>query len=114
MVECDLAKVEVAGSTPVSRSISFDPRPGEGLLRSPTQGRGRQVVRPRSAKPLSAVRFRPAPPKQSASGQWSVAGKHLRGISRVSRACFKNVLRRSSVEARAFRPAKHAAPEKGL
>jgi hypothetical protein len=27
------------------------------------QGRGRQVVRQRSAKPLSAVRFRLAPPK---------------------------------------------------
>ena len=34
MVECDLAKVEVAGSTPVSRSIillAVAPRPGEGL-----------------------------------------------------------------------------------
>ena len=34
MVECDLAKVEVAGSTPVSRSITLlvvAPRPGEGL-----------------------------------------------------------------------------------
>ncbi len=34
MVECDLAKVEVAGSTPVSRSIFLlvvAPRPGEGL-----------------------------------------------------------------------------------
>ena len=28
MVECDLAKVEVAGSTPVSRSRNFDPRLG--------------------------------------------------------------------------------------
>ena len=32
MVECDLAKVEVAGSTPVSRSILFHPRHGEGFL----------------------------------------------------------------------------------
>ena len=35
MVECDLAKVEVAGSTPVSRSIKFSPiaprNHGEGL-----------------------------------------------------------------------------------
>lgn len=38
MVECDLAKVEVAGSNPVSRSRS--------------QRRGTQVVRERSAKPL--------------------------------------------------------------
>ena len=38
MVECDLAKVEVAGSNPVSRSkLSW---------------RGTQVVRERSAKPL--------------------------------------------------------------
>jgi hypothetical protein len=32
------------------------------LIRSIHTGRGRQVVRQRSAKPLSAVRFRPAPP----------------------------------------------------
>ena len=38
MVECDLAKVEVAGSNPVSRSIFFS-------------GRHSQVVRQRSAKP---------------------------------------------------------------
>ncbi len=33
MVECDLAKVEVAGSTPVSRSmiLAVAPRTGEGL-----------------------------------------------------------------------------------
>ena len=37
-VECDLAKVEVAGSNPVSRSIFF--------------WRHSQVVRQRSAKPL--------------------------------------------------------------
>ncbi len=37
-VECDLAKVEVAGSNPVSRSIFFR--------------RHSQVVRQRSAKPL--------------------------------------------------------------
>ncbi len=42
MVECDLAKVEVAGSTPVSRSIILlvvAPRPGEGLC---SQGHVRQ------------------------------------------------------------------------
>ena len=32
MVECDLAKVEVAGSTPVSRSIDLDPRRGRGFF----------------------------------------------------------------------------------
>jgi hypothetical protein len=30
-VECDLAKVEVAGSIPVSRSIFLEPRTGEGF-----------------------------------------------------------------------------------
>ena len=61
MVECDLAKVEVAGSNPVSRSIF----PLSGSLVLPPQvdffrqeryfieqGRGTQVVRERSAKPL--------------------------------------------------------------
>ena len=61
MVECDLAKVEVAGSTPVSRSINLlaiVPRTSEGLCsqgqqrRHPRTGRGTQVVRERSAKPL--------------------------------------------------------------
>jgi hypothetical protein len=61
VVECDLAKVEVAGSTPVSRSIDFlavAPRTGEGLCsqgqhkRAFNSGRGTQVVRERSAKPL--------------------------------------------------------------
>jgi hypothetical protein len=41
VVECDLAKVEVAGSTPVSRSINLlaiVPRPGEGLCsQEPTE-----------------------------------------------------------------------------
>ena len=70
MVECDLAKVEVAGSNPVSRSmktLSFAPRSGEGFVFDPSAGRsisdaveydqfqirrGTQVVRERSAKPL--------------------------------------------------------------
>ena len=61
MVECDLAKVEVAGSTPVSRSKVFSrlPHTSERVyaLRASTgghsvQGRGTQVVRERSAKPL--------------------------------------------------------------
>ena len=61
MVECDLAKVEVAGSTPVSRSMIFlavAPRAERGYaLRASTgghsySGRGTQVVRERSAKPL--------------------------------------------------------------
>ena len=52
MVERDLAKVDVAGSTPVSRSrfLIEKPRAGEGFFN--VQGRGTQVVRERSAKPL--------------------------------------------------------------
>ena len=59
MVECDLAKVEVAGSNPVSRSrfrlFQIALRTGTIRLRSfcsIEQGRGTQVVRERSAKPL--------------------------------------------------------------
>ena len=67
MVECDLAKVEVAGSNPVSRSRDSNPRQRarvchEGRLLLPPlsvskircKGRGSQVVRQRSAKPLFA------------------------------------------------------------
>ena len=57
MVERDLAKVEVAGSTPVSRSSGIRCQPSEyaggrcgAFLRN--TGRGTQVVRERSAKPL--------------------------------------------------------------
>ena len=59
VVECDLAKVEVAGSNPVSRSRfphcccrpSLAARVfGVGQVRP--RGRGTQVVRERSAKPL--------------------------------------------------------------
>ena len=60
MVECDLAKVEVAGSNPVSRSrflvsnwLVLQRRTGSVSERcSQEQGRGTQVVRERSAKPL--------------------------------------------------------------
>src|SRR5262249_4490209 len=58
VVECDLAKVEVAGSNPVSRSrfprfqlasCSVVHRLGTHSIE---QGRGTQVVRERSSKPL--------------------------------------------------------------
>ena len=57
VVECDLAKVEVAGSNPVSRSIILFLAHRVVLLR-----RRRQVVRQRSAKPPSPVQIRAAPP----------------------------------------------------
>ena len=59
MVECFLAKEDVAGSTPVSRSkeslpeLHFLDKLFAGLERvSSPPGRGTQVVRERSAKPL--------------------------------------------------------------
>jgi hypothetical protein len=57
VVECDLAKVEVAGSNPVSRSrfllIPACSCSADGLVWAlDEQGRGTQVVRERSAKPL--------------------------------------------------------------
>jgi hypothetical protein len=57
VVECFLAKEDVAGSTPVSRSKNIQPavhfsyNPAGGSAK-PTPGRGTQVVRERSAKPL--------------------------------------------------------------
>ena len=74
MVECFLAKEDVAGSTPVSRSnksllcgtrhpaIEWFPRTEQAVwgpfpdiwLGSFSKGRGTQVVRERSAKPLCA------------------------------------------------------------
>ena len=61
LVERDLAKVEVAGSSPVIRSKN-SPREyrGENIIR-----RHSQAVRQRSAKPLSPVRFRVAPPENA-------------------------------------------------
>ena len=57
MVECDLAKVEVAGSNPVSRSRFLCFQLARAPQKDPSgrwieQGRGTQVVRERSAKPL--------------------------------------------------------------
>ena len=54
MVECDLAKVEVAGSNPVSRSRNIVPTPvvEQGFFQHASFRRGTQVVRERSAKPL--------------------------------------------------------------
>ena len=52
LVEHNLAKVGVAGSNPVVRSIFFIGRHG-------------QVVRQRPAKPLSPVRIRMSPPNKT-------------------------------------------------
>jgi len=53
VVECFLAKEDVAGSTPVSRSNNTHLRYTSSTIRQHT-GRGTQVVRERSAKPLCA------------------------------------------------------------
>ncbi len=71
LVERNLAKVEVAGSRPVSRSISTGlggfagvfSSEGTVVLASPRLG-GR-VVMQRPAKPCTPVRFRPQPPFRS-------------------------------------------------
>ena len=63
MVERHLAKVEVAGSSPVIRSNKRVRKP----LSYPffKKRRHSQAVRQRSAKPSSPVRFRVAPPSQT-------------------------------------------------
>ena len=76
VVECDLAKVEVAGSNPVSAPLphtahdhaTLSPARSTTGLEPPhnrsitPRGRRRQAVRQRSAKPPSPVQFRAAPP----------------------------------------------------
>jgi hypothetical protein len=52
VVERDLAKVDVAGSTPVSRSNFHGKASRPRSFFHPAIGRGTQVVRERSAKPL--------------------------------------------------------------
>ena len=62
LVERNLAKVEVAGSIPVIRSKNTGTQNVPVIIR-----RHGQAVRQRSATPLSPVRFRVAPPKNSES-----------------------------------------------
>ena len=94
VVECDLAKVEVAGSNPVSRSnfsfrsvaapggatpretrhwrvsTRFDRRVPLGQIDSGASlGRRSQVVRQRSAKPPSPVQIRTAPPQYPSNSE---------------------------------------------
>ena len=62
LVARNLAKVEVAGSNPVARSMISTGRSSIGLLHIRRSG---QVVRQRPAKPLSPVRIRASPPEFS-------------------------------------------------
>ena len=61
LVERSLAKAEVAGSSPVSRSTKNKAAAAAFSYRFRRHG---QAVRHGSAKPSSPVRFRVAPPKQ--------------------------------------------------
>src|SRR5215472_2200971 len=63
VVECDLAKVEVAGSNPVSRSKTSS-------LRQLLNWRGTQVVRERSAKPLCDGSIPSRASKDSKAPRW--------------------------------------------
>ena len=68
LVEHHLAKVRVAGSNPVVRSIVLDELVGKptSSLEDKTPGwRRGQVVRQRPAKPSPPVRIRASPPKNS-------------------------------------------------
>ena len=71
VVECDLAKVEVAGSNPVSRSTL----PPE-QQRSFPSGRRSQVVRQRSAKPLCGGSNPPGASPTGPATRLGPAGHH--------------------------------------
>ena len=84
LVERNLAKVEVAGSSPVSRS-KLQPRDDLGVFRLGTQQvsqscpwLGGRVVMQRPAKPCTPVRFRPQPPfhVSSPQGPGGEIGRH--------------------------------------
>ena len=64
LVERNLAKVEVAGSNPVSRSRFLVAPPVTGGSGRISLRRGGRVVMQRTATPCMPVRFRPAPPFQ--------------------------------------------------
>jgi hypothetical protein len=78
-----------------------NPRPGRGFF----PWRGSQVVRPRSAKPLSPVRFRPAPPvsPKRGCGTRSFAGLRISAAGSRSPfgACSRLLNASSSIPARA-------------
>ena len=71
MVECDLAKVEVAGSTPVSRSKILMHLPSLAARVLLFEWRGTQVVRERSAKPLCVGSI---PTRASISNPYKIVG----------------------------------------
>ena len=72
VVERHLAKVNVAGSNLVSRSNIRTVFIFIKCFWGRRERRYRQVVRPRSAKPLSPVQIRVAPPKNSAPSRCRV------------------------------------------
>ena len=87
MVERDLAKVEVAGSSPVIRSRNGYENRGFRTLFFNKIRRHSQAVRQRSAKPSSPVRFRVAPPTEKHPfGCFSVGGATLLSIALVAQS----------------------------
>ena len=62
LVERNLAKVEVAGSSPVSRSRSANPGAAGVFAFGPANRLGGRVVMQRTANPRTSVQFRPEPP----------------------------------------------------
>ena len=88
MVERHLAKVEVAGSSPVIRSRNGYENRGFRTLFFNKIRRHSQAVRQRSAKPSSPVRFRVAPPTEKPT-RWvgfSVGGATLLSIALVAQS----------------------------
>ena len=87
MVERHLAKVEVAGSSPVIRSRNGYENRGFRTLFFNKIRRHSQAVRQRSAKPSSPVRFRVAPPTEKHPfGCFSVGGATLLSIALVAQS----------------------------
>ena len=87
MVERHLAKVEVAGSSPVIRSRNGYENRGFRTLFFNKIRRHSQAVRQRSAKPSSPVRFRVAPPTEKhPNGCFSVGGATLLSIVLVAQS----------------------------
>ena len=82
MVECDLAKVEVAGSNPVSRS-NFSSFPPRGALVAPWRrvGRGLRTV---PECPASQVRSAPSPSGKAEVCKTSTPGSNPGGASKFN------------------------------
>ena len=125
MVERNLAKVEVASSSLVSRS-RFDADPGlPGFVFSATTAGpdsgdaghrpGGRVVMQRPAKPRTPVQFRPRPPSSGSSAKRVQPPRSIRHDACLAQACFCSGFNRPSRQARyAPRPGGETGIRKGL